>query len=65
MSEIETSDHRSLKNRIHLIIFEADTPAGKFFDLSLIVLILLSVFTVMLESVAVHTGKPWCVFICG
>lgn len=37
--------------RMHEIIFEADTPAGKFFDLVLIVAIVLSVCAVMLESV--------------
>ncbi len=38
--------------RLHEIIFEADTPAGKWFDLLLILSILLSVFVVMLDSVA-------------
>jgi len=36
---------------IHEIIFEADTRSGRFFDISLIVIILLSVITVMLDSV--------------
>ncbi|MCH2204571.1 MAG: ion transporter [Lentisphaerales bacterium] len=39
------------QNRLHEIIYEADTPAGKFFDLALIIAILLSVIAVMLESV--------------
>lgn len=38
--------------RLHEIIFEADTPAGKLFDLLLIFAIFLSVLTVMLDSVA-------------
>ena len=37
--------------RLHEIIFEADTRAGSLFDLTLIWLILLSVATVILESV--------------
>ena len=37
--------------RLHTIIFEADTPAGKAFDIILLVLIAVSVVTVMLESV--------------
>ena len=37
--------------RLHEIIFEADTKAGRLFDLVLIWLILLSVATVILESV--------------
>ncbi|UCF18751.1 MAG: ion transporter [Gemmatimonadota bacterium] len=38
--------------RWHEIIFEADTPAGKAFDVSLLLAILLSVTAVLLESVA-------------
>lgn len=37
--------------RLHEIIYEADTPAGKAFDVVLIVLILISVLVVMLESI--------------
>ncbi len=40
-----------LRKKIHTIIFEADTPAGKAFDLILLAAILLSVLVVMLESV--------------
>lgn len=39
------------RKRIHEIIFEADTPAGKAFDVVLLALILLSVLVVTLESV--------------
>ena len=38
--------------RLHAIIFEADTPAGKLFDLLLILAIILSVIAVMFDSVA-------------
>lgn len=38
--------------RLHEVIFEADTPAGKAFDVALLVAIVLSVSAVMLESVA-------------
>ena len=37
---------------IHEVIFEAETPAGKRFDLILIICITLSVTIVMLDSVA-------------
>ena len=37
--------------KIHEIIFGADTPAGKLFDVVLLVAIVLSVFAVMLETV--------------
>ncbi len=39
------------KERIHEIIFESDTPEGKFFDVSLFVAILISIVVVMLESI--------------
>jgi voltage-gated potassium channel len=40
------------RESLHEIIFEADTPAGKAFDVALIAAILLSVVAVMLESMA-------------
>ncbi len=40
------------RERIRVIIFEADTPAGKAFDVGLLVAILASVIAVMLDSVA-------------
>ena len=40
------------KHRLHEIIFEADTRAGKWFDIILILSILSSVLVVMLDSVA-------------
>lgn len=42
---------RSWQENWYEIIFEADTPAGKVFDVVLLVAILLSVLVVMLESV--------------
>lgn len=42
----------NFRKKLHTIIYEADTPAGKFFDLSLLVIILISIAAVMLESVA-------------
>lgn len=39
------------KDRLHQIIFEAETPEGKLFDVVLLIVILLSVLVVMLESV--------------
>lgn len=39
------------KRKLHEIIYEADTPMGKVFDLILLILILASVALVMLESV--------------
>jgi voltage-gated potassium channel len=42
---------RNWRERARIIIFEADTPAGKVFDVALLVAIGLSVLAVMLESV--------------
>ena len=41
----------TLKDRVRIVIFEAGTPAGKAFDVGLIVFILASVALVMLDSV--------------
>jgi len=49
------SEHRPLspwREKIHEIIFEADTPMGKLFDIVLLIMILLSVAVVCMESVA-------------
>ncbi len=48
--EKQKPDNR-VRARLHEIIFEADTRAGRFFDLALIWSILLSVAAVMLDSV--------------
>jgi len=41
-----------LRRRLYEVVFEAETPAGRGFDLVLLALILLSVVAVLLESVA-------------
>lgn len=51
LDNIDTTS-REWRRRMHEIIFEADTPAGKAFDIVLLWAILLSVLAVMLESVA-------------
>ncbi|MDR9458290.1 MAG: ion transporter [Salegentibacter sp.] len=52
------------KNKLHEIIYEADTPAGKFFDVALLIVILLSIVLVMLESVATYSLKYfWSFYI--
>jgi voltage-gated potassium channel len=60
----EHKPHRAWRDRLFEIIFEADTPAGKWFDLVLIVLVLLSVLVVMLDSVAsIHTRHGRVLFL--
>src|SRR5690606_8598751 len=39
------------KIKLHDIIYEADTPAGKLFDVVLLITIIASILLVMLESV--------------
>lgn len=52
MSESRPKSINELRLRLHEVIFEADTPAGKLFDIVLILSILISVAVVMLDSVA-------------
>ena len=53
MSSIfKNKSNRKWREILFEIIFEADTPAGKWFDIVLIISILLSVMTVMLDSVS-------------
>ena len=42
------------RHRLHTVVFESDTPAGRAFDVALLVLISLSVIVVILESM-----KSW------
>ena len=44
-------DRDSLRRRLHTVIFEADTPGGKAFDVALLLAIAVSVAAVFLESV--------------
>jgi len=45
------------KNKLHEIIYEADTKQGKWFDIVLIITILISIILVMLESVESFDAK--------
>ena len=48
---MEPSNKNSWRSKLHEIIYEADTPMGKLFDVILLILILLSIVLVMLESI--------------
>lgn len=52
MQEPKTTLLTGWRAKGHEIIFEADTPAGKAFDVGLLLAILLSVVVVLLESIA-------------
>jgi len=54
---MKTPKETSWKTRLHDVIFEADTFLGKFFDISLLILILFSVAAVMIESVELYSIK--------
>lgn len=58
MNRAEESASGRWRSRLHEIIFEADTPSGKAFDVVLMWAILLSVIAVMLESVP-QIGQPY------
>ncbi len=47
----QLSPRPDLRTVLHTVIYESDTPAGRAFDVALLVAILLSVLAVMLESV--------------
>ena len=53
----KTESNHGWRKALFEIIFEADTPAGKWFDVALIICILLSVVTVMLDSVSSVRAK--------
>ena len=53
----DRENNSSLKNRLHEIIYEADTKAGKLFDILLLITILASIVFVMLESVQSINNK--------
>ena len=47
----ETKKRSNWKHKLHEVIYEADTPTGKFFDVILLIAIIASIILVMLESV--------------
>ncbi len=51
MNNPSNKSNLSRRHRLHEIIFEADTPAGKAFDIGLIASIALSIIVVMLDSI--------------
>lgn len=43
---------KTWRSNLHEVIYEADTPSGKLFDVILLIVILLSIIFVMLESIS-------------
>ena len=54
---MENREQTSMRHRLHEIIFEADTSAGKAFDEILLWSIIISVLVVMLDSVASYRAQ--------
>lgn len=50
-NKVHRSNLEKLKNKLYVIIFEADTTGGKNFDVALLIIIFASVLLVMLETV--------------
>ncbi len=51
MSKSSANNQSAWRHKLFEVIFEADTPAGKFFDVVLIISITMSVVAVMLDSI--------------
>ncbi len=52
-----SKSNSGIRLKLHTVIFEADTPFGRLFDIFLIVAILLSVLVVMLDSIAEYKAN--------
>ncbi len=58
------SPRAAWRDRMYVIIFEADTPAGKLFDVCLLIAILLSIAVISLETVEYFENSPgWRKFL--
>jgi len=57
-----SSKHKTWKEKLHEVIYEADTPAGRSFDLIILTMILASIILVMLESVSFINEKHAALF---
>ncbi|MCP2038507.1 ion transporter [Chryseobacterium sp. HSC-36S06] len=57
------SERTKWKRQVYRIIFLSDTRLGKLFDLVLLLLILLSTFIVMMESVQIFDAKLHLLFV--
>lgn len=63
LKKMGVDEEKKLKQKIFDIIFEADTPYGKLFDISLLFLILTSVGLVILESIPAINARHHTVLI--
>jgi voltage-gated potassium channel len=56
------TSNRSWQSKLHEVIYESNTIAGKVFDISLLVLIIASILVVMLDSVPLYHERYGHVF---
>ncbi|MCA9017732.1 MAG: ion transporter, partial [Planctomycetaceae bacterium] len=54
---VPKTKQKTWREHMYEIIFEADTPAGKLFDVVLLIAILVSILVIMLESVKSFDAK--------
>lgn len=54
---MEASNKHNWRTKLHEVIYEADTPSGKLFDIALLIAILTSIVVVMLDSVSHIANK--------
>lgn len=54
---MEKPQPRTWRRRLHDVIYESNTAAGKVFDIALLILILLSIVVVMLDSISTINRK--------
>lgn len=59
---MKDKEYSPIKEQLHEIIFEADTPIGKAFDVILLILISASVLVVIIESIPSYDAKYHDVF---
>lgn len=67
IDSIDSSDERykpykDWRYRLFDIIFHADTPAGKAFDIVLLILIIISALALMLDSIPAYHSRYWFQF---
>jgi voltage-gated potassium channel len=59
VSDKSAPSQQTWRSQMHEVIFEADTPAGKAFDVVLLIVIVMSIIVVMLDSVGeIHDSFP-------
>ena len=53
----ENNTNKSWRHKLHEILYEADTPSGKIFNIALFIVIIASIIFVMLESIGSIDSK--------